>query len=105
MARGGAPISPGYRSLLEELMAEAEAEYERAFMAIPELPRFFQGPVAVAARVYRGIHEEIRKNGHNNLTRRARTSPLERYAWVRRASLTFIPFEGAPGPGTSSVPR
>ena len=74
MARGEAPISPGYRSLLEELMAEAEAEYERAFVAIPKLPRFFQGPVAVAARVYRGIHGEIRRNGHDNLTRRARTS-------------------------------
>ena len=74
MAGRKAPVSPGYMSLLEELMAEAEADYERAFLAIPKLPAFFQGPVAVAARVYRGIHEEIRKNGHDSLTRRARTS-------------------------------
>ena len=42
-------------------MAEAEADYEMAFEAIPALPSFFRGPVAVAASVYRGIHKEIRK--------------------------------------------
>jgi 15-cis-phytoene synthase len=74
IARERSPIPPGYRSLMEELMAEADRDYEEAFMAIPRLPPFFQRPVAVAARVYRGIHKEIRANGHDNLTRRARTS-------------------------------
>jgi phytoene synthase len=64
----------GYRSLLEELMEEADAQYARAFQAIPALPRFFQGPVAVAAGVYQGIHREIRRNGYDNLNRRAHTS-------------------------------
>jgi phytoene synthase len=99
MARGGSPITPGYRSLLEELMAEAEAEYERAFMAIPELPRFFQGPVAVAARVYRGIHEEIRKNGHNNLTRRACTSPLRKVRLGAKGLLDLHSLRRRTGPG------
>jgi 15-cis-phytoene synthase len=74
ITRGKSPIPPGYRSLMEELMAEADKDYEEAFMAIPRLPPFFQRPVAVAAQVYRGIHQEIRSNGHDNLTRRARTS-------------------------------
>ena len=65
---------PGYRSLIENLMVEADREYARAFEAMPALPGFFKGPVAVAASVYRGIHDEIRKNGYNNLTRRGRTS-------------------------------
>jgi phytoene synthase len=73
-ARNASVSFPGYRNLLEELMAEAEADYARAFQAIPALPRFFQGPVAVAASVYRGIHGEIRRNGYDNLNRRARTS-------------------------------
>lgn len=68
------PIFPGYIKLLDHLMAEAEADYKIAFEAIPSLPSFFQGPVAVAAGVYRGIHQEIRKNGYDNLRRRASTS-------------------------------
>jgi phytoene synthase len=73
-AKSGSPAVPGYRRLLEALMADAESDYEMAFEAIPTLPSFFQGPVAVAASVYRGIHDEIRRNGYDNLNRRARTS-------------------------------
>jgi phytoene synthase len=73
-ARNGSPAFPGYQRLVEALIAEAESDYELAFEAIPALPSFFQGPVAVAASVYRGIHEEIRRNGYDNLSRRARTS-------------------------------
>lgn len=70
----GAPAPSGYRGLLETMMAEAEADYRRAFEGIPALPSFFRGPVAVAANVYQGIHAEIRRNGFDNLNRRARTS-------------------------------
>jgi phytoene synthase len=73
-ARSGFPASSGYRRLMEELMEAAETDYDRAFEAIPFLPRFFQGPVAVAANVYRGIHREIRRNGFDNLSVRASTS-------------------------------
>jgi phytoene synthase len=73
-AQSGFPASSGYRRLLEELMEAAETDYDRAFEAIPFLPRFFQGPVAVAANVYRGIHMEIRRNGFDNLSLRASTS-------------------------------
>jgi phytoene synthase len=73
-AHHGSAVFPGYRNLLEELMAEAEADYQKAFSGIPFLPSFFRGPVAVAAAAYRGIHDEIRKNGYDNLNRRARTS-------------------------------
>ena len=73
-AKNGTPAFPGYQRLLEALMAEAEADYERAFEAIPALPWFARGPVAVAASVYQGIHREIRRNNWDNLSRRARTS-------------------------------
>jgi phytoene synthase len=73
-ADAGSPASAGYRRLLEELMKTAEEDYERAFEGIPFLPKFFQGPVAVAANVYRGIHREIRNNGFDNLSKRASTS-------------------------------
>jgi 15-cis-phytoene synthase len=71
---GRRPVGPAYRALLEELMAAADADYQRAFLAIPALPHFFQRPVAVAARLYQGIHGAVRRNGYDNLRRRAYTS-------------------------------
>jgi phytoene synthase len=73
-AGAGFRASFGYRRLVGELMETAEADYDRAFEAIPSLPKFFQGPVAVAANVYRGIHREIRRNEFDNLSLRASTS-------------------------------
>ena len=72
-AVAGGPFPAGWVPLMEELLAQAEADYDLAFEAIPALPVFFQRPVAVAARVYAGIHGEIRRNGHDTLTRRAWT--------------------------------
>lgn len=73
-ARTGGPLPSGYPGLVEELLRAAEHDYREAFPAIAALPDFFQRPVAVAAHVYRGIHTVIRKNGYDNLGRRAFTS-------------------------------
>ncbi len=72
-ARSGGPIPERWPELMEALFAVADRDYALAFEAIPALPRFFQRPVAVAARVYQGIHAEIRRNGYDNLTTRAWT--------------------------------
>jgi phytoene synthase len=72
------PIPASYPRLLDELMREADEAYALAFEAIPRLPVFFQRPVAVAAHVYRGIHRAIRRNGYDNLHRRARTTAPEK---------------------------
>jgi phytoene synthase len=68
------PVDAHYRALMEELIAVAEREYDTALEAIPLLPSSFRRSVAVAAAVYRAIHNEVRKNGYDNLTRRAVTS-------------------------------
>jgi phytoene synthase len=68
------PVSKAYRSLVEELLARADAYYEVAWPGIRALPPFFRRPVAAAASAYRGIHREIRRNDFDNLTRRACTS-------------------------------
>ncbi len=73
-AENGSPAFPGYRRLIDELMAEAEADYEKALEGIPSLPPFFRASVAIAAYVYRGIHREILRNAYDNLGRRASTS-------------------------------
>jgi 15-cis-phytoene synthase len=68
------PLPVGYAALVEELLQHAEEDYRDSFPAIAALPPFFQRPVAVASHVYRGIHDSIRRNGYNNLGRRAFTT-------------------------------
>jgi 15-cis-phytoene synthase len=86
MRSGRRPIDDRYRALVEELMREAEEDYRRAFGGLAALPPFFARPVAVAAHVYRGIHDEIRRNGYDNLRRRAHTS-LPRKMWLAARGL------------------
>jgi phytoene synthase len=67
-------VDGAWIELLEDLMAVADRHYASAFEAIPALPSYYRRPVAVAARVYQGIHDEIRRNQYDNGTRRAFTS-------------------------------
>jgi hypothetical protein len=85
--RAGAPILRGYRALVEEVIAVADGAYDAAFRAIPALPPFARRPIAVAAHVYRGIHDAIRANGYDNLTRRAHTRRRDRIRLAGRALL------------------
>lgn len=87
MRAGLAPVDDRFRGLVEELMRVADADYRDAFAALPALPAFFARPVAVAAHVYRGIHDEIRRAGYDTLRRRAHTS-LPRKLWLGLRSLT-----------------
>ncbi len=74
MADDDSEPTSGYVALIEELLAVAEADYERASEGLPALPPPVRRAVAVASRVYRGIHREIRRNDYDNLNRRAHTS-------------------------------
>jgi 15-cis-phytoene synthase len=80
-------IEPEWAGLVEQLLRQAERAYDDAFAAIPALPGWFQPPVAIAAHVYRGIHDGIRANGYDNLTRRATTSLREKATCAGRALL------------------
>ena len=84
LVQSEAPLPPEYVTLLESLMREANVDYDRALEAIPALPRFAQHPIAVAARVYQGIHDRIRANGYDNLRRRAftRVRDKARLSWT-----------------------
>jgi len=85
MLRREEPIGRGYRDMIEEMMRVAEADYESALDALHHLPRAFRRPVGVAAYVYRGIHDMIRKNGYDNLCRRAHTSKRAKIGLALRA--------------------
>jgi 15-cis-phytoene synthase len=83
--RSDALVPTGYAELLEELMTLAEARYDRAGVAIANLPAFFRPPVAVASRVYRGIHNVIRANGYDSIRHRAVVSDITRTSLARAA--------------------
>lgn len=76
-------LDPSYVALLEELMQRAERDYEAAWEAIPALPPRVRSAIAVAAEVYRGIHEVLRQNHYDNLTRRAYTTLPEKKSVFR----------------------
>jgi 15-cis-phytoene synthase len=86
LARGGDPVPSGFAAVMEELMGRAEAGYGAAFQAIPNLPPGFRKAVVVAARVYGGIHDEIRRNGYDTLRLRARTGRF-RKGWLALGAL------------------
>ena len=63
----------------------AEVRYDKAGEAIANLPAFFRPPVAVASRVYRGIHDVIRANGYDCIRQRAVVSDITRTSLARAA--------------------
>lgn len=77
MANGRA-VTPSYKALIRTLMEKAEADYEYAWTGLRALPRPLARASAVAAAVYRGIHDAIRKNEFDNLHYRAYTGSLEK---------------------------
>jgi phytoene synthase len=85
MRRGMRPVDESYRRLMEELMAIAEAGYDAGREAMPMLPAHFRHSVAVAAAVYEGIHDVIRRNGYDNVHRRAVTSAGNKVALAASA--------------------
>jgi len=91
----GQPVPARWRALTEELMAVADVYYERAFAGIPFLPRAVRPAVAAAALVYQGIHHEVRRNGYDNVNRRAKTS-LARKLWLLARSLGRLTMHQAP---------
>ncbi len=95
---GTRPLPPAYGHLMEELMAHADEDYRKAWAALGALPPSFRRAVAVAAWVYRGIHGEIRRNGYDNLTRRAATS-LPRKVFLATGALSALAL------GRTSWPR
>lgn len=86
----GAPIDARWIALVEHLIGHAEDSYARAGEGVARLPRRVRAPVAIAARVYAGIHDAIRANGYDTFTRRAATTGL---AKARLAAAAVVGIE------------
>jgi phytoene synthase len=94
MRRGDRGVTASYRGLIEELIAVAEVDYERAGQAVPKLPAEFRRAAGVASAIYRGIHGAIRRNGYDNLRRRAYTSRSRKVILAATTLFTLAPFGG-----------
>ena len=68
---------PGYRRLMEDLAREAEQRYEIGLAGLRHL-RHHRTAIAYAAVQYRGILDELRASGWDNLRRRAVVPPRRR---------------------------
>ena len=95
LRQGCAPVPASYAALVEELMAVAEEAYAEGSAAIEFLPGFFRPAVAVASRVYRGIHQVIRMNGYDSIRRRAATSDADKSVLAREALAALASTSGA----------
>jgi 15-cis-phytoene synthase len=109
IAVGTAPVPATYAALLEELMGWADAGYGAAFQALPHLPPGYRRAMAVASRVYQGIHREIRRNGYDTLRRRARTGTVRKSVLAAGALRRLLAAEGRhesrpPGSGGHRAP-
>ena len=74
MRSGRRKVNDAYCQLMEDLMLIAETDYDAGREAMSGLPAHFRHSVAVAAAVYEGIHDVIRRNGYDNVHQRAVTS-------------------------------
>ncbi|HEX6050048.1 MAG TPA: phytoene/squalene synthase family protein, partial [Gemmatimonadaceae bacterium] len=77
---GTREIDAAYRDLTESLIEVADEDYRFADEGLPHLPRAFRRAASVASAVYRGIHAAIRRNGYDNVRRRAYTTQREKLA-------------------------
>ncbi len=87
--QAGKPLTPEYLQMMTDLEGYASLAYRKAWEAIPTLSWRFGPSVAVAAEVYRGIHSVVRRNGHDNLTKRAYTSTARKVVLATGALIRF----------------
>lgn len=85
LARGPRPLPPAYVAVVERLLRAAEEAYEAAFPALATVPPGLGRAGAVAAYVYRGIHDALRRAGYDHFRVRARTSAATKAQLAARA--------------------
>jgi len=88
------------RKLTQRLLTEADRLYLRSEAGVPALPLACRPGIFAARHVYAGIGTAVARNGHDSITRRARTSSRQKLGWlalsVLRSGMSLV----APGPAT-----
>lgn len=76
---------PAVRRMTSRLLAEAHRLYLRSEAGVPALPRASRMGIYAARYIYDGIGKDVRSAGHDNITRRAHTSSLQKLGWMGQA--------------------
>lgn len=76
---------PEIRRMVARLLADADRLYLRAEAGIGYLPPSARPGIYAARHIYAGIGRVIRKNGHDSVTLRARTSTLAKLGWLAQS--------------------
>ncbi len=73
------------RRMVRRLLDEARRHYQRSEAGIARLPLSSRTGIWAARLIYDGIGSEVRRNGFDSVTRRARTSKLQKLGWLGQA--------------------
>ena len=77
--------TPAIRAMTRRLLAEAQRLYGRSEAGVRALPLAARPGILSARFVYDGIGTEVRRAGHDSITRRAHTSKLQKLGWLGRS--------------------
>jgi phytoene synthase len=75
------------RRVTARLLAEADRLYARADAGVPALPLACRPGIFAARHIYAGIGGAVARNGHDSITRRARTTKAQKIGWLALAAL------------------
>ncbi|MEM6307163.1 MAG: phytoene/squalene synthase family protein, partial [Pseudomonadota bacterium] len=74
--------TPAIRRMTKALLAEADRLYARSEAGITRLPCAVRPGIYAARHIYRGIGTQIRRNGHDSISRRAHTRKMQKMGWL-----------------------
>ena len=75
------------RRMVKRLLAEADRLYRRSEAGINVLPLQARTGIWAARLIYAGIGAQLRRQGHDSISMRARTSSRQKLGWVMQAGL------------------
>ncbi len=78
---------PRIRELVRHLLDHAERLYTRSEAGIGALPRSSRPGIFAARHIYAGIGGEVRRNAYDSISRRARTTPVQKAGWLGLAAI------------------
>ena len=89
--------TPDIRRFVRTLLAEAHRLYIRSEAGIGSLPPAARSGIFAARYIYAGIGGAVRRNGHDSVTMRARTTKAQKIAMISKATMRAV--------GTSLLPQ
>ena len=74
--------SPAIARVTKRLLAQAERLYQRAESGVAALPFACRPGIFAARHIYGGIGAAVARNGHDNISHRARTGAARKLGWL-----------------------